>query len=219
VDRAELLIRMADDAGPPIDPVAFLPVAERYGHIGAIDRWVVRQAVALLRERQAAGSAIGAEVNLSGDSLSDASVIDEVIPEIRNAGIDPAWLTFEVTETAAIGNLERARRLAQQLAELGCGFALDDFGAGFGSFAYLKHLPVDIIKIDGDFIRSLPSSPGDQVTVRAVVDIAKGLQKQTVAEYVEDAETLELLRRFGVDRGQGHHIGRPRPAAVRPDFG
>ena len=217
IDSAELLIRLRTDADPVL-PASFLPVAERYDDIRDIDRWVVRHALALLVARQAAGSPVGASVNLSGASLGDASVIDFVVEEIRASGVDPARLTFEVTETTAIGNLERARVLAQQLAELGCGFALDDFGAGFGSFAYLKHLPLDVIKIDGDFIRTLPDSPQDQVTVRAIVDIARGLGKTTVAEFVEDAATLELLRVLGVDRAQGFHIGTPRPATPRPSF-
>ncbi|MEA2294853.1 MAG: hypothetical protein QOE86_2492 [Solirubrobacteraceae bacterium] len=218
VDRAELLIRMIGAGGEAIPPAAFLPVAERYDHIRDIDRWVVSHAVALLALRQAQGSAIGASINLSGPSIGDASVVDFILAEIANAGVDPSSLMFEVTETTAIGNLDRARVLAQQLSELGCDFALDDFGAGFGSFAYLKHLPLDVIKIDGEFIRSLTRSTQDQVTVRAIVDIAKGLGKQTVAEFVEDAATLELLRRLGVDAAQGYHIGRPRPALAVPDF-
>ncbi len=219
VDRSELLLRMIGDAGEPIAPGAFLPIAERYGQIQAIDRWVVRHAIELLAERQAAGSPLGMEVNLSGESISDASVVDFIIAEIGNADIDPTALVFEVTETAAIGNLERACQLAQQLAGLGCAFALDDFGAGFGSFSYLKHLPLDIIKIDGEFVRQLPRSRHDQVTVRAIVDIAVGLGKETVAEFVENEPTLKLLRKLGVDRAQGYHIGRPRLAEVRPDFG
>ncbi len=219
VDRSELLLRMVGDAGEPIAPGAFLPIAERYGQIQAIDRWVVRHAIALLAERQAAGSSLGLEVNLSGESISDASVVDFIVSEIGNADIDPTALVFEVTETAAIGNLERARRLAQQLAELGCAFALDDFGAGFGSFSYLKHLPLDIIKIDGEFVRQLPRSRHDQVTVRAIVDIAVGLGKETVAEFVENEPTLKLLRKLGVDRAQGYYIGHPRLAEIRPDFG
>jgi EAL domain-containing protein (putative c-di-GMP-specific phosphodiesterase class I) len=118
---------------------------------------------------------------------------------------------FEVTETAAIVNVEGARRFALRLAELGCQFALDDFGAGFGSFYYLKHLPFDCLKIDGDFIRHLPASPSDQLTVKAIVEIARGLGKQTIAEYVEDEPTLRLLRDYGVDCAQGFHIGRPAP--------
>ena len=114
--------------------------------------------------------------------------------------------------------MEQARTLATDLSELGCRLALDDFGSGFGSFYYLKHLPFDVVKIDGEFVKDLPGSRTDQLTVQAIVQIARGLGKPTVAEYVENAATLELLRRFGVDNAQGYHIGRPRPVAVAPSF-
>jgi diguanylate cyclase (GGDEF)-like protein/PAS domain S-box-containing protein len=218
MDRSELLVRMTDERGRIVEPARFLPVAERYGQVRAIDRWVLRSAVRLLGQRAAAGRAAPLELNLSGDSISDPSVVDFIVAEIEAADIDPALLIFEVTETSAIGNLEHARVLAERLAALGCGFALDDFGAGFGSFAYLKHLPLDVIKIDGQFIRGLCRSRADQVTVRAMVDIARGLGKETVAECVEDAETLELLNELGVDHAQGYHIGRPAPAGIIPAF-
>ncbi|MEA2171654.1 MAG: hypothetical protein QOF76_4954 [Solirubrobacteraceae bacterium] len=218
VDRSELLIRMVGDSGEPIAPGHFLPVAERYGQMQAIDRWVVHSAIDLVAERRDAAAEMKVEVNLSGESMTDAAFVDYIIAEIRNARIDPRCLIFEVTETVAISNLDRARQLARRLSNLGCGFALDDFGAGFASFAYLKHLPLDVIKIDGEFIRHLPRSQHDQVTVRAIVDIARGLGKETVAEFVEDQETLEALKRLGVDRAQGYHVGRPRPASVHPAF-
>ncbi len=123
----------------------------------------------------------------------------------------PGSLIFEVTETAAIVNVDRARAFAATLAELGCELALDDFGAGFGSFYYLKRLPFDYLKIDGDFIRQLTSSHEDQLVVRAIVQIARGLGKRTVAEFVGDVETMALLRELGVDDAQGFHIGRPAP--------
>lgn len=217
IDRSELLIRLADGQDPEqpvVEPAGFLDVAERFGQIQAIDRWVVRAAIELLVARQAAGDMRTAEVNLSGDSISDPSVVDFIVAQVRGAAIDPSSLIFEVTETSAIGNLEHARVLAERLTALGCGFALDDFGSGFGSFAYLKHLPLGIIKIDGQFVRGLSGSHADQVTVRAIVDVARGLGKETVAEYVENAETLELLRELGVDRAQGFHIGRPEPVQV-----
>ena len=216
VDRHELLLRLVEGGRGGVDviePVDFLGVAERTGQIQAIDRWVVREAIALLAARQAAGDERALEVNLSGDSISDPSVVDFIVAQVQHAAVDPARLIFEVTETSAIGNLEQARDLAERLTDLGCGFALDDFGAGFGSFAYLKHLPLGIIKIDGQFVRGLRSSHADQVTVRAIVDVARALGKETVAEFVEDGETLQLLRELGVDRAQGFHIGRP--AAVR----
>jgi diguanylate cyclase (GGDEF)-like protein/PAS domain S-box-containing protein len=218
VDRSELLLRMTDDDGAIVAPAHFLPVAERYGQIQALDRWVVRSAIALLAERVRAGRRHPLEVNLSGDSISDTSVVDFIVAEIERAAIDPSLLIFEVTETSAISNLERARALASRLTTLGCGFALDDFGAGFGSFAYLKHLPLDIIKIDGQFIRGLCESEADQVTVRAMVDIARGLHKETVAEFAESAAIIDKLRELGVDRAQGYHVGRPAPATVIPAF-
>jgi EAL domain-containing protein (putative c-di-GMP-specific phosphodiesterase class I) len=137
--------------------------------------------------------------------------MDAIVREVAAAPIDHSKLVIEVTETAAIVNVERARSFAHRLATLGCQFALDDFGAGFGSFYYLKHLPFDALKIDGDFIRHLPSSPADQLTVKAIVDIARGMGKRTIAEFVEDEETLALLHELGVDYAQGYHVGRPEP--------
>jgi EAL domain-containing protein (putative c-di-GMP-specific phosphodiesterase class I) len=148
-------------------------------------------------------------VNLSGASITDASLLELVESEITSVGIDPRALIFEVTETAAIVNIEKARRFAERLAELGCAFALDDFGAGFGSFYYLKHLPFDYLKIDGDFIRQLTATKADQLTVKAIVQIAHGLGKRTVAEFVGDEPTLRMLGRFGVDFAQGYYTGRP----------
>ena len=130
---------------------------------------------------------------------------------LRAARVDPRGLIFEVTETAAIVNVDRARLFADRLTEVGCGFALDDFGAGFASFYYLKHLDFDLLKIDGEFIRGLPESHTNQLVVRSLVDLAQGLGKHTVAEFVGDEETLALLRDFGVDYAQGFHVGRPVP--------
>jgi diguanylate cyclase (GGDEF)-like protein/PAS domain S-box-containing protein len=192
-ERSELLLRMHSH-GQVVAPGAFLDVAERFGQIQAIDRWVVARAVRLLAERRAAGEDPTIEINLSGASITDEGVMDHIAAEITNAPIDPTRVVFEITETAAIGNIELARRFARRLADLGCQFALDDFGAGFGSFYYLKHLPFDCVKIDGDFIRQLPTSPTDQLTVKAIVDIARGLGKDTIAEAAGDEATLDLLR-------------------------
>jgi EAL domain-containing protein (putative c-di-GMP-specific phosphodiesterase class I) len=211
VERSEVLVRLRDgDRLTP--PSVFLPVAERFGQIQAIDRWVIRGAIALLAERQEHGVRLGLEVNLSGLSISDRAVVDFIAAEVRNAGIDPTALTFEVTETAAIENISRVRALARTLSDLGCQFALDDFGSGFGSFYYLKHLPFDVVKIDGDFIKELPRNRTDQLTVQAIVQIARGLGNATVAEFVQDDDTLGLLREYGVDYAQGYHVGRPRRA-------
>jgi len=218
VSASELLLRMRDGNGGLIAPGEFLEAAERFGQIQAIDRWVLSRAVQVLAERQANGLFLDMEVNLSGGSISDESVIDFIASEVRNAPIDPRCLTIEVTETAAITNIERARALAQTLTDLGCRFALDDFGSGFGSFYYLKHLPFDVVKIDGEFIKELEDSKPDRLTVQAIVQIAKGLDKPTIAEFVESEPILRELERLGVDFAQGYHVGRPRPLLVQPEF-
>lgn len=218
VDRSELLIRLLDADGQIVLPGAFLGAAERYGLIKSIDRWVIGRAIRLLADRHASGhERLGLDVNLSGESITDPTVMDFIAAEVRNAPIDPTCLIFEVTETAAIANVERARSLARGLADLGCQFALDDFGSGFGSFYYLKHLPFDVVKIDGDFIKELPATRSDQLTVQAIVQIAKGLGKTTTAEFVGDEATVAMLRELGVDYAQGFYVGRPEPiqAAAR----
>ncbi len=209
--RSEVLLRMDDpDGGPPIPPGSFLSIAERFGQITAVDRWVIGQTIAVLADRERRGVAQAIEVNLSGRSIIDEALIEFIASEIGNAGVNPTCLVFEITETAAIGNIDRARGFARRLADLGCQFALDDFGSGFGSFYYLKHMPFDCVKIDGDFIKDLPSSQTDRLTVRAIVDIAQGLGKTTIAECVQDDATLVLLREIGVDLAQGFHVGHPR---------
>jgi diguanylate cyclase (GGDEF)-like protein/PAS domain S-box-containing protein len=218
IEGSELLLRMLDDDGTPIAPGAFLEVAERFGQIQAIDRWVIGQAVRLLGDRQAAGIDLDLEVNISGGSITEGELVDSIVAEVRGAPIDPSRLTFELTETAAIVNMDRAKLVAQRLADLGCRFALDDFGAGFGSFYYLKHLPFDVVKIDGEFIRELLHRPADRLTVEAIVHIADGLDKPVIAEFVQDAATLALLRDLGVGYAQGYHVGRPQPVSLRPGF-
>ena len=213
VPRHELLVRMRGEDGDLIPPAAFLGVAERFELIQSIDRWVVRQAISLLAARQQAGDPVRLEVNLSAKSVTDASMPDYIEDCLRAARVDPRGLIFEVTETAAIVNVDRARLFADRLTEVGCGFALDDFGAGFASFYYLKHLDFDLLKIDGEFIRGLPDSHTNQLVVRSLVDLAQGLGKHTVAEFVGDEKTLALLRNFGVDYAQGFHVGRPIPVA------
>jgi diguanylate cyclase (GGDEF)-like protein len=211
VTHHELLVRLPGESGELIPPGTFLYIAEQFGLIQAIDRWVAGQATQLLKRLHEEGEAVTLSVNLSGASITDASLLEVVEQRIRETGVDPHSLIFEVTETAAIVNIDKARRFAERLAELGCAFALDDFGAGFGSFYYLKHLPFDYLKIDGDFIRQLPASKADQLTVKAIVQIAHGLGKRTVAEFVGDDATLTLLGRFGVDYAQGYHTGKPVP--------
>jgi diguanylate cyclase (GGDEF)-like protein/PAS domain S-box-containing protein len=216
VDRTEILVRMPDGEGGLLQPSSFLPIADHFGLMPALDQWVIEHAIELLAARQRAGIRLGMEVNLSGTSISDPAVIDFIAKSVRAAGIDPTALIFEVTETEAIVNIDRARVLSRQLSNLGCKFALDDFGAGFGSFYYLKHLPFDVVKIDGDFIKALPTSTSDQLTVQAIVTIARGLGKRTVAEFVGNDRTVTMLREYGVDFAQGYHLGKPEPALALP---
>ena len=204
----ELLLRMVDK-DELILPGSFLPSAERFGLMPSVDRWVIRQAVRLLAH---AGRPLRVEVNVSGESMTNSDLTTELQSELEQTGIDPACLVLEVAEQTAVANLDATRRFAQQVKRLGCQFALDDFGAGFGSFYYLKYLPFDYLKIDGDFIHSLPANRTDQLVVQAVAGIAHGLGKQTIAEFVTDDDTVSLLRDCGVDLAQGYHFGRPVPA-------
>jgi diguanylate cyclase (GGDEF)-like protein/PAS domain S-box-containing protein len=208
IARYELLLRMVDE-GRLIRPGAFLYVAEEFGMIQAIDRWVLSEAVRLIEGRAELGEKLTLEVNLSGSSITDQAVLEHIETELAFSSIDPSSLIIEVTETAAITNIDRARKFAARVEELGCAFALDDFGTGFGSFYYLKHLPFDYLKIDGDFIRELAKNAADRLTVQAIVEIAKGMGKKTIAEFVETEEVLVLLRALGVDFAQGYRIGAP----------
>jgi diguanylate cyclase (GGDEF)-like protein len=207
----ELLVRMEDQTGDLIPPAAFLYTAERLNLVQEIDRWVVSCAIAMLERHQRLGRALTLEVNLSGRSLGDPQLLELIVAGLRRTEIPPRRLIFEVTETTAVANMAAARSFGHRLSELGCRFALDDFGAGFGSFYYLKHLPFDFLKIDGEFVRNCRASATDRLLIRAVVDIAKGLGKETVAETVGDDATVELLARLGVDYGQGYHLGPPGP--------
>jgi EAL domain-containing protein (putative c-di-GMP-specific phosphodiesterase class I) len=191
-----------------VPPEEFLDIAERHGLVRAIDRWVISAAVRVAADLPPEG-APHLEVNLSADSLGDPDLPDYIAAQLAARHVAGHRIVFEVTETAAIANMDTARRFVAQLAELGCGFALDDFGAGFGSFYYLKYLPFDYLKIDGEFIRKLPASRTDQLIVASIVTAAHGLGKKAIAEYVGDQETLDLLREFGVDYAQGYYVGRP----------
>jgi diguanylate cyclase (GGDEF)-like protein len=215
VDRYELLLRMICEDNALIMPREFLPIAERAGIIAQIDRWVITEACRMLGDHQRAGHRTHFEVNLSGASMGDPVILDVIKDGLRQLPM-PGGLIIEVTETAAITDIDRARSFAEHLEALGCEFALDDFGAGYGSFYYLKHLPFDYLKIDGEFIHNLATDRADQALVRSLVRIAKELGKQTIAEFVEDEETLAILRDLGVNYAQGYHIGRPA-ALPEPD--
>lgn len=216
ISHGELLLRMRDSHNKLITPGLFLPTAERAGLIHEIDRWVVRRAIALLADATGLPAAGGVGINLSGASVTgDQQLLEVIENELRRMGVDPQKLIFEVTETAAISNMPDATSFARQLNSLGCSLALDDFGIGFSSFYYLKHLPVRYIKLDGEFIQNLPRSKVDEHVVRAIVDVAQSLRIKTVAESVADEATIKLLRKHHVDYAQGFHIGRPMPIAGR----
>ncbi len=209
IGQHELLIRMLGDNGELISPGAFLPLAERFGLAPEIDCWVARQAIALLATDP--GGHIALEINLSGLSLNDTTLLGVIETEVARQEVDPRRLIFEITETAAVSNIPLARRFAERLTQLGCRFALDDFGAGFGSFYYLKHLPFDYLKIDGEFVSGCLGNRTDQLVIEAVVRIARGLGKETVAEFVSDPQLEQFVRSQGVDYAQGFHVGRPVP--------
>jgi diguanylate cyclase (GGDEF)-like protein/PAS domain S-box-containing protein len=214
IHQYEMLLRMRDPLGELISPAAFLPVAERYDLIGAIDKWVARRAIQMLGEELKRKNRLVFEVNISGRSTGDPELLELIECELDANGVSPEQVIFEITETTAVGNIPRAQEFAAHLNELGCRFALDDFGAAFASFYYLKHLPFDYLKIDGEFVRSCLDDRTDQLVIQAVVDIARGLGKRTVAEMVGDQPTLELLAQLGVDHAQGYHIGKPAPLAL-----
>lgn len=211
VAGAELLLRMLDDDGSLIQPARFLHVADRMGLAPAVDRWVIARAVTLLGQITALGRPIGLSVNVSAHSLNDLEFVDGIDELIRSGGVDPRHLTFEITETAAIANMERARIFADRLHALGCRLALDDFGAGHASFYYLKHLPFDLIKIDGEFVRSCTTNTFDRLVIDSVVAFSVGTGRRVTAEYVGDEATALALREMQVDFGQGFHLGRPVP--------
>jgi EAL domain-containing protein (putative c-di-GMP-specific phosphodiesterase class I) len=209
VSHHEALLRLADEPdGRLVAPGRFLPAAERYGLVTGIDRMVIDEVAALL----AAGDGRArVAVNLSALSVTDTTMLAYVERRLDWHGVAPSQLVIELTETAAISDMDSARGFCAGALALGCEVALDDFGAGFGSFQYLKHLPFSYLKIDGDFIRRLPVSRTDQLVVRALAGVVRGMGARTIAEFVGDQTTIEMLRSYGVDYAQGFAVGRPRP--------
>ncbi len=210
----EILVRMRGSGGEILPPGTFLPAAERYGLAARIDRWVVDAVFAWFRERPALlGRVDSCAINLSGASLGDKEFAEHITRRIREAPLAPKHLRFEITETAAIGYLPQARHFMSVIESLGCCFSLDDFGSGLSSFGYLRSLPVDTLKIDGQFVRDIAHDRVDRALVKSINEIGRVLGLTTIAESVEDGATLETLRDIGVDRVQGFHIGHPGPLA------
>jgi diguanylate cyclase (GGDEF)-like protein len=209
IERYELLLRMTGDNGELLPAATFIEAAERSGLVQELDRWVVVRALELLASREREGRPVSLHVNLSGVSLADLSVLEFIERRLDEGEADPSRCTFEITETAKVSDYAAVGGFADRLTEFGCQVAIDDYGAGFGPFHYLKQIPFDLIKIDGSFVRDMPNSDADQLTVQAIVQIARGLGKTTIAEYVQDDITAQMLREYGVDMAQGYHLGRP----------
>jgi diguanylate cyclase (GGDEF)-like protein len=211
----EALIRMLDADDALITPDRFIPVAERMGLIHDIDLWVVQYAIDALARLPRTLSHLTLNINLSIHAFQDPALLPLVRDKLEHSGVAAERITFEITETAAVASYDQTRNMILQLRELGCRFALDDFGTGFSSFNYLKQFPVDYLKIDGSFIRNLLNDPVDQRLVRSMVDVGRTLGKVVVAEFVENAEILALLRDYGVNRAQGNFLGEPLPEIPR----
>jgi len=213
IERYELLLRMTGDDGELLPAASFIEVAERSGMVQELDRWVVARALELIGERERAGAPVSLHMNISGASITDLSVLEFIERRLDEGEADPARCTFEITQTSRIEDYDSAAGFADRLTEFGCEVAIDDYGTGFGPFAYLKKVPFDVIKIDGAFIRDMPRNDADQLVVKAIVQIARGLGKRTIAEFVEDEATRTMLRDYGVDMAQGYHLGKPVDAA------
>ncbi|MCP5156580.1 MAG: EAL domain-containing protein [Ectothiorhodospiraceae bacterium] len=214
----EFLVRMRSPDGDIVPPMAFIPAAERYGLMGQIDRWVIDHAFAAIREASHPGAPAGSTlytINLSGQSMVDETLADHVLECLGAHRLPGTVVCFEITETAAISNFRQASAFIERMRASGVRFALDDFGAGLSSFGYLKNLPVDFLKIDGQFVRDIVRDPVDFAMVKSIVGIGQVLNIHTVAERVEDESTLDMLRGIGVDYAQGYHVGRPEPVPAR----
>ena len=211
-EHYEVLIRMIDENGAEVPPGAFLPAAERYNLAAQVDRWVVSHLLEwAVQNPQEFARFDMCSINLSGLTLADESFLGYVIDLLRAARVPSSKICFEITETAVISNLSQASRFISTLKALGCFFALDDFGSGLSSFAYLKNLPVDYLKIDGMFVRDVHTDPLDRALVRSINDVGKVMGKKTIAEFVENDDILRVLAEVGVDYAQGYGVGKPFP--------
>jgi len=211
ISHYEILIRMSEGGGELISPGRFLPVAEKFGLSRDIDKWVVNETLTNLHETSTGGLEHQFAINLSGQSMTDNELLNWLKCNQSMDGKNFEKILFEVTETAALSNIGSANDFISALRDRGSKFALDDFGMGFSSFNYLKQLSVDYLKIDGSFIQNLPRDSMNQDLVQSIVEVAHRLQKETIAEFVEDEETLQMVRNYGTDHAQGFHIGRPQP--------
>jgi EAL domain-containing protein (putative c-di-GMP-specific phosphodiesterase class I) len=211
--RFEILLRMKDSKGNKVTSDAFFSAAERYQLMPQIDRWVISRTIRTMSENahhlKRSGTVFA--INLSGQSLGDDEILKFIEDEMQSSGVAPESLCFEVTESAAVSNRDKAQTFIDSLRKKGCSFALDDFGAGLSSFAYLKNFKVDTLKIDGSFIRDITENRISESMVAAITQVAKVMELQTVAEYVENKKTKKFITELGVDFAQGYFTGRPKP--------
>lgn len=210
-DHYEILVRMLDEKGQLIPPGAFLPAAERYNLMPSIDRWVINTAFANYTNISCSHTQCQLSINLSGTSLNDDDFLAFIHAQFKEHNIPPKNVSFEITETAAVANLKKAIHFMNDLKSIGCHFSLDDFGSGISSFAYLKNLPVDYLKIDGNFVKDMVSDPIDWTMVESITKIGHVMGLKTIAEYVETKDILEELKKIGVDYAQGYGVGKPKP--------
>jgi EAL domain-containing protein (putative c-di-GMP-specific phosphodiesterase class I) len=205
----EVLLRMPGPNGELLLPSTFLPVAQRFGLMTDIDRWVIVHAMKALADFRAAGREIIFSINLSGQSLEDKFLLQLIKDQMTLNQLPPGCVILEITEQSALRHLENAKHLIQGLQAAGCRFALDDFGTGFSSFVYLKNLPVDFIKIDGSFVNNMAQNSIDETMVLSIIQIARSLGMKTIAEFVPDEKTITMLKASGVDYIQGYFVGMP----------
>jgi len=208
----ELLIRMIGKDGRIIPPGTFLPAAERYNLVEILDAWVIKNVFKLLVENPGFVEQIHyVAINLSGPSLTNRGFLEFIVEQLNSSEIDPSKICFEITETLAISNFRTATHFISNLRELGCRFALDDFGSGLSSFGYLKNLKVDCLKIDGMFVKNIVEDPIDRAMVKSINDIGHVMGMKTIAEFVENDEIRQKLVEMGIDYGQGYGLGKPQP--------
>lgn len=214
VNHCEVLIRMRDEDGPIVRPDAFIPAAERYNLMPKVDRWVIAQVFEYIGSTSCNGADHVVSINLSGTSMADDGLLSFILNRSEVYKVDLSRICFEVTETAAISNLTKATNFIKELKARGCRFSLDDFGSGLSSFAYLKNLPIDYIKIDGSFVVDMLNDPIDKAMVEAIVRVGHVMQVKVIAEWVENEETLNLLKEMGVDYVQGYYLGEPKEVVL-----
>jgi diguanylate cyclase (GGDEF)-like protein/PAS domain S-box-containing protein len=215
VHHYEVLVRMRDTDGSLIAPGKFIPAAEQFGLIQQVDRQIVCKAIRQLADLPTGMADVGFSINLSGLSVGRQDMYELIEREVREAGVEPSRITFEITETAACEQLNSAMEFIEKVRQLGCQVSLDDFGVGFSSFSYLKHLRADILKIDGSFIRDIHNNNADQLFVKALVDVARGMGMRTIAEFVENEQVYQRVSALGVDYVQGYYLGKPCEKLVR----